>query len=172
MKEFEASVAGKIDMFAVKKENLKHDFEALMNDFKNVAGRIESLREKNSYFDNRLKGSEVGIENLKKWSDEKITKLVDDQKAFNEGVVAKLNDASNKIISRLSHNEEKTATELVKEADEIKVFRAHTTQFINDFVTNYEKRFEKMKNDMDQAIAMLEQNTKEQAKQPRAMIFE
>jgi predicted nuclease with TOPRIM domain len=172
MKEFETSVAGKIDMFAVKKENLKRDFEALMNDFKNVAGRIESLREKNSYFDNRLKNTEVGLENLKKWSDERVTKLMDDQKVFNESVVAKLNDASDKIVVRLSQSEEKTTTELVKEADEIKIFRAHMTQFINDFVTNYEKRFEKMKANMDQAIAMLEHDTKEQAKQPRAMIFE
>lgn len=172
MKEFEATVAGKIDMFAVKKENLKRDFEALMNNFKNVAGRIESLKEKDSFFDNRLKNAELGLENLKKLTDEKILRLGDEQKAFNEGVIARLNEASDKIVAKLSHNEDKTTSELVKQADDIKVFRAHMTQFINDFVNNYEKRFEKMKNDIDQTLIMIEQRAKEQAKQPRAMIVE
>ncbi|MCX6817440.1 MAG: hypothetical protein NTU57_01130 [Candidatus Aenigmarchaeota archaeon] len=172
MKEFETSVAGKLDMFAVKKENIKHDFDNLSVDLKNFAGRIDSLKEKNSYFDNRLKNAEVGIDNLKKWTDERITKMTDDQKAFNENVVAKLNDASDKIIARLSHTEDKSTSELIKQTDEIKVFRAHTTQFINDFVTNYEKRFDKMKSDIDTALAAIEQNAREQANQPRAMIFE
>jgi len=172
MKEFETSVAGKLDMFAVKKENIKRDFDNLSVDLKNFAGRIDSLKEKNSYFDNRLKNAEVGIDNLKKWTDERITKMTDDQKAFNESVVAKLNDASDKIIARLSHTEDKFTSELIKQSDEIKVFRAHTTQFINDFVTNYEKRFDKMKSDIDTALAAIEQNAREQANQPRAMIFE
>jgi chromosome segregation ATPase len=172
MKEFETSVAGKLDMFAVKKENIKRDFDNLSVDLKNFAGRIDSLKEKNSYFDNRLKNAEVGIDNLKKWTDERITKMTDDQKVFNEGVVAKLNDASDKIIARLSHTEDKSTSEFIKQGDEIKVFRAHMTQFINDFVTNYEKRFDTMKKDIDTALAVIEQNAREQANQPRAMIFE
>jgi chromosome segregation ATPase len=172
MKEFEMSVAGKIDMFAVKKENLKQDFEALVNDFKNVAGRIESLKEKDSFFDSRVKNAELGLENLKKSMEERTSKLNDEQKMFNENVIARLNEASDKIIARLSQNENKTASELIKQDDDIKVFRAHMTQFINDFVNNYEKRFEKMKNDMDQALVVIEQRTREQAKQPRAMIVE
>jgi len=172
MKEFEASVAGKLDMFAVKKENLKRDFEALVNDFKAIEGRIESLKDKNSFFDNRLKNTELGLENVRKMTEEKISKMSEEQKAFGENVITRLNEASEKIVTRLSHNEEKTTSDLIKEADDIKVFRAHMTQFINDFVNNYEKRFEKMKNDIDNALVIIEQRAKEQAKQPRAMIVE
>jgi chromosome segregation ATPase len=172
MKEFEASVAGKLDMFAVKKENIKRDFEVLASNFKAVSGRIESIKDKDSSFDNRLKNLELGMENLRKAAEEKISKASDGQKVFNEGVVERLNEASDKIIARLSHNEDKTMSDIVKQADEIKVFRAHMTQFINDFVNNYEKRFEKMKNDIDQALVVIERRTSEQARQPRAMIVE
>jgi chromosome segregation ATPase len=171
-KEFEATVAGKIDMFSVKKENLKRDFEALSNDFKNVAGRIESLKEKDSFFDNRVKNAEMGLENVKKITEEKLARLGDEQKTFNDSVVSRLNEASDKIIARLSRNEEKTTAEIFKEDEEIKLFRAHMTQFINDFVNNYEKRFEKMKSDIDQTLVVIEQRTREQAKQSRAMIVE
>jgi len=172
MEEFESNVLGKIDTFAVKKENLKRDFESLNADFKNISGRIDSMRDKNSYFDHRLKNIELGLENLKKMTEETFSKIIAEQNVFKDGVVAKLNEASEKIINRLSQGEEKTAGDLAKQSEDIKVFRAHVTQFINDFVSNYEKRFEKMKLDIDQSINTMERQAKEQAKQPRAVIFE
>jgi chromosome segregation ATPase len=172
IEEFEMSVAGKLDMFSVKKENLKRDFGSLMNEFKNVAGRLDSMKEKDSYFDHRLKNVELGLENLKKISEENFAKFAEENKIFKENLVAKLNEASDKIIARLSLGEAKTSSDLAKKSEEIKVFRAHMTQFINDFVNNYEQRFEKMKTDIDQAIGMFEERETERSKQPRAMIFE
>jgi len=172
IEEFEMSVAGKLDMFSVKKENLKRDFGSLMNEFKNVAGRLDSMNEKDSYFDHRLKNVELGLENVKKISEENFVKFAEENKVFKENLVAKLNEASDKIIARLSLGEAKTSSDLAKKSEEIKVFRAHMTQFINDFVNNYEQRFEKMKTDIDQSIGMFEEREKERSKQPRAMIFE
>jgi hypothetical protein len=172
MEEFEADVAGKLDMFAVKKENLKKDFDAIVNNFKNIAGRVDSMKEKDAYFDHRLKNVEIGLENLKKMAEENFAKLNDENKIFRENLVAKLNDASDRIISRLSQVETKTAADLAKQTEDIKVFRAHVTQFINDFVNNYEKRFENMKNGIDQTITLVEEREKEREKHPRAMIFE
>jgi len=172
MEEFEADVAGKLDMFAVKKENLKKDFDAIVNNFKNIAGRVDSMKEKDAYFDHRLKNVELGLENLKKMAEENFARLNDENKVFRENIIAKLNDASDKIVSRLSQDETKTSDDLVKQTDDIKVFRAHVTQFINDFVNNYEKRFENMKAQIDQTIAIIEEREKERAKHPRAMIFE
>jgi len=172
MEEFETGVLGKIDMFAVKKENLKRDFAALTADFKNFGSNINSIKEKYSFLDNRLKNVELGLENLKKMNEEMFTGMMSEQKNFREDVVAKLNEANEKIVNRLSQHETSVSSDLSRQSEDIKVFRAHVTQFINDFVTNYEKRFEKMKNDIDQALAFMEQRAKEQAKQPRAMIFE
>jgi len=112
------------------------------------------------------------LENLKKMNEEMFTGMMSEQKNFREDVVAKLNEANEKIVNRLSQHETKVSSDLSRQSEDIKVFRAHVTQFINDFVTNYEKRFEKMKNNIDQALAFMEQRAKEQAKQPRAMIFE
>ncbi len=172
MAEFEASVLGKIDMFALNRENLKRDFASLSTDFKNLLAHIDSIKEKYAFVENRLKNAELGLENFKKSSDELFAELRSEQKGFREDIVAKLNEANEKIVGRLAQDESKSASEIAKQADEIKVFRAHMTQFINDFVNNYEKRFEKMKSDMDQALGTMEQHAKEQARQPRAVIFE
>jgi chromosome segregation ATPase len=172
MEEFEADVAGKLDMFAVKKENLKKDFDIIVNNFKNIAGRVDSMKEKDAYFDHRLKNVELGLENLKKMAEENFARLNDENKVFRENLIARLNDASDKIVSRLSQGETRTSADLAKQTEDIKVFRAHVTQFINDFVNNYEKRFGNIKAEIDQTIAIIEEHEKERAKHPRAMIFE
>ena len=97
-----------------------------------------------------------------------MTKSKEDKTVFKENLVGKLNEASEKILNRLSQNEIKTSSEIAKQSEEIKLFRAHVTHFINDLVSNYEKRFEMMKSEIDQALRILEERSKEQ----RAMIFE
>lgn len=168
MDKFESDVSNKIDMFAMEKENIKRDFSSISNDFKNMGGRLDSLSEKDSDMNQRLQSMELDIENFKKVTEEVLGKLQEDHTIFKENLVAKLNEANDKILSRLSQNELGTYSEIDKQAKEIKLFRAHITQFINDLVSNYEKRFEMMKSEVDQALRLLEERSKEQ----RAMIFE
>jgi hypothetical protein len=115
-----------------------------------------------------LQNTELDLENFKKVTEDILTKVKEEQVVFKENVVAKLNEASDKILNRLSQNEIKTSSELAKQSEEIKLFRAHVTQFVNDLVSNYEKRFVMMKSEIDQALKLMEEKAKEQ----RAMIFE
>lgn len=168
MEKFESGVSNKIDMFAMDKENLKRDFSSISNDFKNIGHRLDSLKEKDAELSQRVHTSGIEVENFKKVTEEVLTKVKEDQTVFKENVTAKLNEASDKILSRLSQNEIRNASEISKQSEEIKLFRAHVTQFINDLVANYEKRFEMMKSEIDRSLKTLEERMREQ----RAMIFE
>ncbi len=166
--EFESKVSDKIDMFAIEKENLRRDFTSISSDFKNIGSHLDSLKEKDSNLSQHLQNLSLEMENFKKATEEILEKLKGEQKIFQENVVAKLNEASNKILNRLSQSEAKTSSELVKKSEDIKLFRAHTTQFINDLVVNYEKRFEMMKSEIDEILKLVEERVRAQ----RAMIFE
>lgn len=166
--KFESKVLNKIDIFAMEKENLKRGFTSISNDFKNLGTRLDALNEKDSDLNQRLQNLELDAENFKKVTEEILGKLKEDHAIFKENFVAKLNETNEKILNRVSQNELGTSSDLAKQAEEIKLFRAHVTQFINDLVSNYEKRFEMMKSEIDQALRILEERSKEQ----RAMIFE
>ncbi|MEE9323496.1 MAG: hypothetical protein V3U72_03030 [Candidatus Aenigmarchaeota archaeon] len=166
--KFKSKISGKMDMFAMEKENLKRDFSSLSNDFKNIGGRLDSLKEKDSDLNQRLQNSELKLENFKRMTEEILGKIELEQNLFKENLVAKLNEASDKILNRLSQNELKTSSEFNKQSEDIKLFRAHVTKFINDLVTNYEKRFNMIRSEIDQALRLVEEKGKEQ----RAMIFE
>lgn len=166
--KFESGISDKIDIFAMEKENLKRDFTSISNDFKNMGNRLDSLKEKDSDISQRLQNTELDLENFKKVTEDILTKVKEEQIVFKGNLVAKLNESSDKILNRLSQNEIKNSSELAKQSEEIKLFRAHVTQFINDLVSNYEKRFVMMKSEIDQALKLMEERAKEQ----RAMIFE
>jgi chromosome segregation ATPase len=168
MEKFESNVSNKIDMFAVEKENIKRDFTSISNDFKNIGSRLDSLKEKDSDLNQRLQNVELGLDNFKNTTEEILSKTKEEQIVFKENLVAKLNEANEKILNRLSQNEIRTSSELSKQSEDIKLFRAHVTQFVNELVSNYDKRFEVMKSEIDQALRILEERSKEQ----RAMIFE
>ncbi|UCC91447.1 MAG: hypothetical protein JSV39_04010, partial [Candidatus Aenigmatarchaeota archaeon] len=168
MEKFESNVSNKIDMFAVEKENIKRDFTSISNDFKNIGSRLDSLKEKDSDLNQRLQNVELGLENFKNTTEEILSKTKEEQMVFKENLVAKLNEANEKVLNRLSQNEIRTSSELSKQSEDIKLFRAHVTQFVNELVSNYDKRFEVMKNEIEQALRILEDRSKEQ----RAMIFE
>ncbi len=168
MEKFESGVSSKIDMFSIEKENLKKEFSSLLGDFKNLSGTLDSLKERDSEFERNLQGLKLELENFRKVTEEVTAKLKEDQTIFKENVVAKLNEASEKLINRISQHEMKTSSELLKQSEEIKMFRAHVTQFINDLVSNYEKRFDMIKNEIDRALKLMEERAKEQT----AMIFE
>ncbi len=168
MEKFESNVSNKIDMFAVEKENVKRDFTSISNDFKNIGSRMDSLKEKDSDLNQRLQNVELGLDNFKNTTEEVLSKTKEEQIVFKENLVAKLNEANEKILNRLSQNEIRTSSELSKQSEDIKLFRAHVTQFVNELVSNYDKRFEVMKSEINNALRILEERSKEQ----RAMIFE
>lgn len=165
---FKSEVSDKLDMFSVEKKNIEKDFAKLYSEFKDTASRIDSLKEKDSDFSQRIQNLELETDNTKKTVDETINDLTEDQRMFKENLVAKLNEASEKITNRLSKSEIKTESEIREQAEEIKAFRSHVTQFINDFISNYEKRFGMMKDELDKTLKLLSEREKEQ----RAMIFE
>jgi chromosome segregation ATPase len=166
--KLESKILGKIEKFSSEMSNLRNEFSSLLNDFKNINNRIDSLKDRDDDMGQRLQTLELDLDNFKKTTDDIVNGLEEKERTFQEDVIARLNEANEKIITRLSQNELKTTSELAKESEEIKTFRAHVTQFINDLVDNYEKRFNVMKSDIDQALRIMEERSKEQ----RALIFE
>lgn len=166
--KFESKISDKVDVFGMEKENLKRDFSSLSNDFKNLGNKLDSLKDKDAEMDQRIQNISIDLENFKKLVEETLDKLKEDHAVFKENVVAKLNEANDKIFNRLSQNEMRTSSEISRQAEEIKMFRSHVTNFINDLVDNYEKRFENMKAEIDRSLHLLDERSKEQ----RAMIFE
>ncbi|MCK5023896.1 MAG: hypothetical protein KAS04_06990 [Candidatus Aenigmarchaeota archaeon] len=168
MGKFESKVSNRIDMFGMENENMKRDFSELSTDFKNIENRLSGLKEKDLDLSQHIQRNELDLENSKKTVDEIISKMEEGNTIFKENLVAKLNETNEKITTRISKNEIKTSSEMAKQSEEIKLFRAHVTQFINDLVANYEKRFEMMKSEIDQSLRLIEERGREQ----RAMIFE
>lgn len=168
MDKFESRISDKIDAFAMDKENLKKEFAGVLNDFKNINHRLDTLRDRGSELGQQLQKLQLDAGNSRKMSEEAMSKLSEDNSMFKENVISRLNETSEKIINRLSQGEIRTSSDIAKHSEEIKMFRAHVTNFINELVANYEKRFEMMKSQLDQSLRLMEEKSREQ----KAMIFE
>ena len=71
-------------------------------------------------------------------------------------------------MDKLAENESKVNDLISQQKQELSSFKEHMTQFINEFVENYEKRFNVLKESIDELVDKIESKTKQQ----RAMIFE
>ncbi len=130
-----------------------------------IEGKIEkSMNDLEQARIDVVKSGEV----LKGEVDEKIEALDKKHRYFEEAVIEKLKDANDNILEHLRESEERTNKSLVENVEEMKKFREHITNFINDLIDNYEKRFEVLKNGMDE----LSKNVQSYRKGVSALVFE
>jgi len=130
-----------------------------------IEGKIEkSMNDLEQARIDVMKSGEV----LKEEVDKKIEALDKKHRYFEEAVIEKLKDANDNILEHLRGSEERTNKSLVENAEEMRKFREHITNFINDLVDNYEKRFEVLKNGMDE----LSKNVQSYRKGVSALVFE
>ncbi len=107
-------------------------------------------------------------DDLKKEVNEKITSLDGKHRYFEEAVITKLKEANDNILNHLRDSEERLNKALVENIEDIKNFKEHIRDFINDLVDNYERRFEVLKDGLDE----VSRNVQTYKKGVSALVFE
>jgi len=107
-------------------------------------------------------------DDLRKEVNEKITSMDGKHRYFEEAVITKLKEANDNILNHLRDNEERLNKTLVENIEDIKNFKDHIRGFVNDLVDNYERRFEVMKDGLDE----VSRNVQAYKKGVSALVFE
>jgi chromosome segregation ATPase len=155
-------------------DNLKNDMEVEIR--KGVSGEISEGLEK---IEEKIKNSVQDLEqakldfmkttdDLRKEVNEKIVSLDSKHRYFEEAVITKLKDANDNILGHLKESEERMNKALVENIGDIKNFKEHITNFVNDLVDNYERRFEVLKDGLDE----ISRNVQAYKKGVSALVFE
>jgi len=105
---------------------------------------------------------------LRKEVDEKIGSLDGKHRYFEEAVITKLKEANDNILDHLRENEERLNKALVENIGDIKNFKEHIRDFVNELVDNYERRFEVLKDGLDE----VSRNVQTYKKGVSALVFE
>ncbi|NIO22569.1 MAG: hypothetical protein GTN38_00895 [Candidatus Aenigmarchaeota archaeon] len=105
---------------------------------------------------------------LKKEVNEKVNSLEGKHRYFEEAVITKLKEANDNILNHLRGNEERLNKALVENIEDIKNFKEHIRGFVNDLVDNYERRFEVLKDGLDE----VSRNVQTYKKGVSALVFE
>jgi predicted nucleic acid-binding Zn-ribbon protein len=129
------------------------DLDKLINEtILTLDTRVKNIENNVNNFKTEITEINKRFDSLGKEIDSLKSRQPEDQRYFEMMFSAKLKEANENIIRHLKETQDRVNTALFEHNEDMKHFKNHITNFINESMVNYERRFELLQRNIEEKL--------------------